>query len=54
MSLKVIPLTVNAFGLVIVTVIVVVAVPPTDTLEGFFHATGRRVRDLPITPDKLL
>jgi hypothetical protein len=33
-SLKVIPLTDDAFGLVIVTVIVVVATPPTGTVEG--------------------
>src|SRR5262245_11888978 len=33
-SLKAIPFTVKAFGLVIVTVIVVVEVPPTTTVDG--------------------
>ena len=34
MSLKLIPLTEAPFGSVIVTVIVVVAAPPTGTVEG--------------------
>jgi hypothetical protein len=33
-SLKLIPLTEDAFGLVIVTVMVVVDVPPVSTVEG--------------------
>jgi hypothetical protein len=33
-SLKLMPLTENPFGFVIVTVIVVVDTPPTGTLEG--------------------
>jgi len=44
---------VNPLGVKGVGEIAMVGVPPAIA-NAVFHATGRRVRALPITPDKLL
>jgi xanthine dehydrogenase YagR molybdenum-binding subunit len=44
---------VNPLGVKGVGEIAMVGVAPAIT-NAIFHATGRRVRELPVTPDKLL